>query len=1031
MNATRVLMTLLVAALAVVGLASAAGVGTFSLEQTKSADVGQIGVATLYMDNTWQPMADDVYAYVSWDAASLGYISTDWKVGNSVSATLNGTNSLFLQYADWTNKYPNGKTAIADINFKALATGSSQLTVKVDHVRSHGNASEIIELTPSATTNAATFVVGPGTLTTVPTTVVPTGTETGLPTVTPTGTIPTAPTTVVPTGNETVVPTVTVPTFVTPTVPSGNPKQILKPGDTAFIGEYGLDLTPLGIADGTTLGWFQAGSNVATSSPDDTLIVSSAANFNVVPGTRAGTWYNLNNNRAVAVNIKDPSLNVRVWDVQSNKDVTGKTVTAGRLLSFRVDSNLDAVNSQRGTAAAVTIKVKDQAGNVYNALIDETGQQNSLIVPVTASSMLVAGKGANGALWNTANSNYKTGEYKVWAETNLNGMKDNYKDPSGADYTGKTITSQYSVTIGQDKLTIEANTDVAVTRNNDFAVTVTGRPNQKYYLWIEGTSAMGGTNDQPPMIKEGQTGVALGDAEAGAYNFSTVTGRTVSSDVPPAPAGMTNPWYAAVTTDDNGKRTIGLSTNAQTKDKSYTIRIQWTDPATGNFKYDTVKVEIVKGGVTITTSGNQSFFLGEEITLSGENTDSESIFLFVTGPNVASAGASLTSLTPVVDGDASTFTSENVNADNTWEYKWNTANLNVDAGSYTIYAVATPHNKDNLQSVKYATASVIIKKPFVTANASAAVVAKGDELKITGVAEGKPSNMGIWLFGTNMYLSTSATVKDDSSFEYKVTRGTTKNLATGQYFAVVQHPMYNGEFDVQEFDNAAGGKDVVDRSGNYFIASGPGRLQGSDAASALVNLINGANIDDTYTKLSFVVEEAKLDIAAVPDKNVGDSFELTGTTNLAPGDDLLVTILSSSFAPTDKSQASGFSGVSGSTKVVKGEQGNMFNFTVDTAQFKPDTYQVTVESVDAGSSSSSTFNVLEGGAVPSETTVAPTLTTDANATVPANTTGTAATAATTAGNGTATATPTKSPGFGAVVALVGLGAVAVLVLRRN
>ena len=51
---------LLLASLSVVGLASAAGVGTFSLEQTKSADVGQIGVATLYMDNTWSPKADDV-----------------------------------------------------------------------------------------------------------------------------------------------------------------------------------------------------------------------------------------------------------------------------------------------------------------------------------------------------------------------------------------------------------------------------------------------------------------------------------------------------------------------------------------------------------------------------------------------------------------------------------------------------------------------------------------------------------------------------------------------------------------------------------------------------------------------------------------------------------------------------------------------------------------------------------------------------------------------------------------------------------
>ncbi len=29
-----------------------------------------------------------------------------------------------------------------------------------------------------------------------------------------------------------------------------------------------------------------------------------------------------------------------------------------------------------------------------------------------------------------------------------------------------------------------------------------------------------------------------------------------------------------------------------------------------------------------------------------------------------------------------------VNDDNTWEYKWQTANLNIDAGTYTIYAVS-------------------------------------------------------------------------------------------------------------------------------------------------------------------------------------------------------------------------------------------------------------------------------------------------------------------------------------------------------
>ena len=160
--------------------------------------------------------------------------------------------------------------------------------------------------------------------------------------------------------------------------------------------------------------------------------------------------------------------------------------------------------------------------------------------------------------------------------------------------------------------------------------------------------------------------------------------------------------------------------------------------------------------------------------------------------------------------------------------------------------------------------------------------------------------------------------------------------------------MYNGQFDVAEVVEG-GVTRVYDTSGNFFIAAGPGRLQGSDAANALVNLINGANIDDTYTKLSFAVEEANINILPIPDKSVGDTFDVQGTTNLAPGDSLLVTITSSSFEPTDKSQASGFSGVSGSTKVVKGANGNTFNFTVDAGQFQPDTYDVEVESVEAAS----------------------------------------------------------------------------------
>ena len=454
-------------------------------------------------------------------------------------------------------------------------------------------------------------------------------------------TVPTIPgtgnvtaTTVIPTtagGILTATPTVNATLTPTPGVTGGSVNVVRTPGATVFIGENGLDITATGVAAGDTLGWFQAGADVTTSSPDDTLIVTNPANFYVQPGTRVGAWYDMNKNRAVAINVKDPALNVKVWDVQSNKDVTGKTVTRGQLLSFRVDSNLDAVYTQRGVGAPVTVKVQDPAGNIYSSLIDDLGNQNSIVnIPVTSSSMMVPGKGTNGSVWDTANANYQDGDYKVWAESNLNGMKDNYKDPSGADYTGKTITSQYSVTIGTNALTLSANTNATIVRNNDFAVTVNGAPNTAYALWLYGTSTIASPSE-PPRIKEGQSGVALGDPAAGALVFSGT--RTVAEDVPPSANNTTaNPCYASVVTDDNGHRTVGFSTDQNTKDQSYTIRAQTIDAPVS--KYDTVSIAVAKGGVTVTTAANQSFYLGEEVLLSGTNSDSETTYLFITGPNL-------------------------------------------------------------------------------------------------------------------------------------------------------------------------------------------------------------------------------------------------------------------------------------------------------------------------------------------------------------------------------------------------------------
>jgi PGF-CTERM protein len=396
------------------------------------------------------------------------------------------------------------------------------------------------------------------------------------------------------------------------------------------------------------------------------------------------------------------------------------------------------------------------------------------------------------------------------------------------------------------------------------------------------------------------------------------------------------------------------------------------------------------------------------------------VYLFITGPNLPFDGGLMTDPRAPVQTMVTpyTITSTDVNEDNTWEYKWQTANLNIDAGTYTIYAVATPSNKAQLADTQYGTVSVIIRKPFVTAQASQSTVAQGDSVHFRGVAEGQPSQgVAVWIMGKNYAMKQTESVNDDGTFDYEVDGAVTSTLTSGQYFVVIQHPMYNDEFDViVQGDYVVGAYPT--RWSQLFKLYGSGSLQGSDAANALTVALDNAAIDDTYTKLQFLVEVPEIKIVPITEKMVGDKFEVKGTTNLAVDDELLVEIYSSSFGPTPKETSGEFSGVSGTVKVVKGTEGfNTWSFPVDTTTFKPDEYIVQVSAIGLQSAQDVTATTLFNVVAFVPTTVpTPVPTTPSVTTVPTT---------------PPTPVPTTTPGFGALVALIGLGAVAFLIVRKH
>jgi hypothetical protein len=275
---------------------------------------------------------------------------------------------------------------------------------------------------------------------------------------------------------------------------------------------------------------------------------------------------------------------------------------------------------------------------------------------------------------------------------------------------------------------------------------------------------------------------------------------------------------------------------------------------------------------------------------------------------------------------------------------------------------------------------------------SSSAIANGDPVYIRGIATGHPQNgLQVWILGYNYLKIDTVQVNADNTYSYELKSSDTLGLASGQYLVIVQHPMMNAQFDIV-YDPGTGG--VINRQlgggTNIFQLTGPGSLQSPDAGNALMRAINNQNVDDSFTTVSFFVSSPSTLIFPIGKKYVGDTFTITGSTNLAVGDALMVEIISSSFKPTQKVQSGEFSGSAGTVQVMPGTIGyNRWSFDVDSSTFRPDEYLVKVSGMTVDVTGSAMFTLLERPPTTLETVAivtSPTKVTAAPTTLPAPTT---------------------------------------------
>ena len=691
-------------------------------------------------------------------------------------------------------------------------------------------------------------------------------------------------------------------------------------GDTVYVGEENLNLSPVFNAPPVVLSgqgdltdpagseWAASGDGSAGMSGTlvyynsfspltvgQTIAVADVSKFELTAsavGTATGTWYAFTDgtplfdpSRAagvVFIEIPATGLDVLLGDTGTTS-VNGMSVTRESSIRFRIVHNVGPL-----PGASMEIRVTTPGGSTL-----------TVFEGVDLRGMVLAGNQQNTTapvpLQNAGEGTYVA--QAVW--------------PAASDFYGKGFdTDTVAFEVITAHLSVSTNKDTVI-RGSNFIVTVTGEPNRDYRLSVRDVAGL--VPGEYPVIAPGQVGVTL-----------------------------LTPAEAKLTTTAAGTRSVQFDTDQSTHNRAFTVCVEDLADAT---LYDEVQIQVEPGVVTVTAPGTGDYAIGEEIVFSGTNTDSDTTYLFLTGPNLDLNGARLENTSVKVrTGDGSTFTRAAVQADGTWSYRWNTADVDqiLDAGIFTIYAVSQPCNRESLSGARYSTASFLLRSPTLTAEASGPTLVPGDGYRIGGTATGAPDSVQVWIIGPDCrILGDRVPVEGDGTFEYLLEgEQTRKFIQTGPYYVVVQHPLVWNEFEV--FANDTGFLFAPDMAPVDLT-----KLPASDAVNALLGALDLQYIDDIYTKFTFiVVKESWIWIEPIADQAYGETVTIAGDTSYPAGTVLNYRITA---------EESGARILSGEIVVA---DGRVWRCDLTTA-LEPGAYTVRVVSPDGLVSETMPFNVCD------------------------------------------------------------------------
>src|SRR5208337_1723664 len=127
-------------------------------------------------------------------------------------------------------------------------------------------------------------------------------------------------------------------------VPSHASLAKIAAGAPVFIGERNLDISS-GLNGHSVIAWWPVGADLSGDQSTTVAIAGNATSFYLDPALftgYTGTWYTHDTKPDIPVFVVyQPQINLSIWDVDTNTDITGQSIPMSANITYRIDTNLN------------------------------------------------------------------------------------------------------------------------------------------------------------------------------------------------------------------------------------------------------------------------------------------------------------------------------------------------------------------------------------------------------------------------------------------------------------------------------------------------------------------------------------------------------------------------------------------------------------------------------------------------------------------------------------------------------------------